>query len=346
MTRRVRVLAAALVVTAGGVAFWYVRSLPPDLPPPPTPEEIAALQAKRDALADRLSAAVAAHGEKSLKDAPRGGIMLGIPTGFTRSIVQQVVTGLFDGMTLTLRNLKVHKAGEVKAKVVFRKKAVGAFVLDVDIQEIQGILRPAAPELSFSTNRIGVGLPVRLAEGSGHANLRFRWDSKGLAANTVCGDVDTTKAVTGGVVPADYRLEGAFVIGSRGESVTLTPEFPDLAVRIFVDPSEQAWAVVDEVVKDQRKGCEIALNKIDLKAQLAKILGRGFVVKIPQKILKPLRLPAGVTQSLEIQGVKMPVTVKFTGVLVAQDRIWYGADIQVAGHAPDLAKGAKAAESR
>jgi hypothetical protein len=345
VTSRLRFLVAVLVAAAAGAAFWYVRTLPPDLPPPPTPEEIAALQAKRDALGERLRAATSRE-EESLKDAPRGGIMLGIPTGFTRSIVQQVVTGLFDGMTLTLRNLKVHHEGEVKAKVVFRKKVVGAFVLDVDIQEIQGTLKPGPPELAFSTNRIGVALPVRLAEGNGRATLHFRWDSKGLAANTICGDVDTTKFVTGGVVPGDYRLEGAFVVGTRGESVTLTPEFPDLVVRIFVDPSEQAWGVVDEVVKDQRKGCEIALNKIDLKKQLAKILGKGFGVRIPQKILRPVRLPAGVTQSLEIQGVKMPVTVKFTGVLVAQDRIWYGADIQVAGHAPDLAKGTKAAEAR
>lgn len=326
MTRRLAGLLALLVVVAAG-AFAYLRSRPPDMPPPPTEAEIAALRAQRDALAQRLTAAIAKNGEASVKDAPRGGIMIGIPTSFTRSIVQQVVTGLFDGMTLTLKNLKVHKEGAVKAKMVFSKKEVGSFVLDVAIKQVQGILKPGAPELQFTTNRIGVGLPVRLAHGEGVADLRFQWDSKGLAANTVCGDVDVTKTVTGGVVPQDYRLEGAFLFSAKGESVTLRPEFPDLAVRIFVAPSEQAWGVVDEVVKEQRKGCEIALGKVDIKAQIAKILERGFNVKIPQKILKPLRLPAGVTQSLEVQGVKLPVTVKFTGVLVARDRVWYGADV-------------------
>lgn len=326
LRRRLLVLLALLLVSVGA-ALWYVRSLPADLPPPPTPAELEALRARRDALTQRLSAALVASGEKSIKDAPLGGIMIGIPTSFTRSIVQQVVTGLFDGMTLTLKNLKVHKEGSVKVKMLFGKKQVGAFVLDVDIKQVRGILKPGPPELRFSKNRIGVGLPVRLAHGEGQADLRFQWDSKGLAANTVCGDVDTTKSVTGGVVPADYRLEGAFVIGARGESVTLRPEFPDLAVRIFVAPSEQAWGVVDEVVKEQRKGCEVALNKVDVKAQISKILNRGFNVKIPQKILKPVRLPAGVTQSLEVQGVKLPVTVRFTGVLVASDRIWYGADL-------------------
>jgi len=338
--KRRLLLLLGVLVAAGAAAALYVRSLPPDLPPPPTAAQLDALQARRDALSQRLSAAVVAHGEKSLKDAPRGGIMIGVPTSLTRSIVQQVVTGLFDGMTLTLRNLKVHKEGEVKVKMIFGKKRVGAFVLDVDIKQVRGILKPGPPDLTFSTNRIGVGLPVRLAHGEGQADLRFQWDSKGLAANTVCGDVDTTKAVTGGVVPADYRLEGAFVFSARGESVTLRPEFPDLAVRIFVAPSEQAWNVVDEVVKEQRGGCEMALNKVDVKAQISKILNRGFNVKIPQKILKPVRLPAGVTQSLEVQGVALPLTVKFTGVLVASDRIWYGADL-VLGK-PAQAKGGRA----
>lgn len=318
-------LLALLLAGAGGLV--YLRTRGPALPPPPGEAELKLLRDERDRLTERLRAAVVAHGEKSVRDAPRGGIMIGIPTSFTRSIVQQIVTGLFDGMTLTLKNLKVHKAGEVKAKMVFRKKKVGAFVLDVDIKEVQGVLKPGRPDLRFSKNRIGVGLPVRLDHGEGHAELRFQWDSKGLAANVICGDVDTTQSVTGGVKPEDYRLEGAFVIGARGESVTLRPEFPDLAVRIFVDPSEQAWGVVDKVAKERPKGCEIALSKIDLKAQIAKILDRGFNVKIPQKILKPVRLPAGVTQSLEVQGVKLPVTVKFTGVLVAGDRVWYGADL-------------------
>ena len=53
-----------------------------------------------------------------------------------------------------------------------------------------------------------------------------------------------------------------------------------------------------EAVKERPKGCEMALTKVDVKAQLANLLDRGLGVKIPQKFL--------------------------TGVLVAPDRIWYG----------------------
>jgi hypothetical protein len=142
-------------------------------------------------------------------------------------------------------------------------------------------------------------------------------------------------------VPSDYTVTGSFRIASQGEAIVLRPSFPDLAVRIFVDPSEQAWGVVEEVVKAQRKGCEIALNKIDIKEKLGAILGKGFNVKIPQKIFKPIKLPAGVSQSLEVQGLKLALEVKSTGVRVANDRIWYGADLKLVPNRGILPPGGK-----
>jgi hypothetical protein len=263
-----------------------------------------------------------------------------MPTSLTASIVEQVVTGLFGETTLTLKNLKVHKEGDVKAKMLVRKKRLGQYVLDVDIHEVQGILRPAKPTMKFGRNRVELTLPVKLAEGSGNADLRFKWDSKAFSANVVCGDIDVTKKVYGGVIPEDYKVEGSFAIAAKGEAIQLTPSFPDLAVRIFVDPSEQAWAVVDEVIKQQRAGCEVALNKVDIKQKLADILQRGFNVKIPQKIFKPIKLPAGVSQSLEVQGIKLALEVKSTGILVARERIWYGADVNLEARGKAVKPGA------
>ncbi len=323
-------LALAVVLLLAGAAggFIYLRTRPSELPPPPTDAELQALLEKRDALQKRLTEIIVAHGEKSVAQAPRGGVMVGIPTSFTRSILEQIVTGLFDEMTLTLKNLKVHKEGQVRVKMLVAKRTVGKYVLDVKIHQVQGILRPGKPDVVFGKNRVNVSLPVRLAEGKGNADIRLQWDSKGLAANVVCGDTDVTKAVTGGVIPQDYRLGGAFKIASAGSAITLSPDFPEpLQVRIFVDPSEQAWQAVEAVVKDQRAGCEKALEKIDIKEILGSIVGRGFNVKIPQKVIKPIRLPAGLKQSLEIQGIKLALQVKPTGLLVSDDRLWYGADI-------------------
>ena len=326
----VAVTAAAIAV--GAIAVRRLRG--PALPPPPTKASIEALRAERDALGARVRELVIQSGERSLGRAPTAGIMIGIPTSFTRSIVEQVVTGLFGETTLTLKNLKVHKEGKLKAKLLIKKRTLGEYTLDLKIHQVQGLLKPGKPTLVFGINTIDIGLPVRLAEGTGNAELNFKWDSKGMSANVVCGDTEVSRTIAGGVVPQDYSVKGRFGISADAETIVLRPRFPDLAVRIFVDPSEEAWKLVEEVVKDRPKGCEIALGKVDVKEKLSGLLGKGFNVKIPQKLFKPIRLPAGVSQSLEIQGVKMAIEVKPSGVLVADDRIWYGADLNLKAHRP------------
>jgi len=341
LKRPLLALSLLVAVVAGGIGAWVsgrraLRS------PPPTEARLEGLRAQRDQLQAAIQKKVVTDREKSLADAPRGGVMIGLPTSLTASIIGQIVTGLFGETTLTLRNLKVHKEGEVRAKMLVRKRTLGTYVLDVQIHEVQGLLRPGAPEIAFAPGRVDLKLPVRLAEGHGKAQLRFRWDSKGVAANAVCGDLDVTRGVSGGVEPRDYVVTGSFAIAASGNAITLGPRFPDLAMRIFVDPSDEAWKVVDGVIEEQRKGCEIALNKVDLKEKLGGILGKGLNVKIPQKIFKPIRLPAGVSQSLEVQGIQLALDVKPTGLLVARDRVWYGADVAVTRKPPAAAGAAKA----
>jgi hypothetical protein len=321
-------LAVVALVAVAAAALVYVRTRPSPLPPPPTDAEIQSLLDERDALQKHLTEVIVTHGEESIRKAPRGGVMIGIPTSFTSSIIEQVVTGVFEKMTLTLHDLKVHKAGDVRVKMLVAKRTVGHYVLDVQIHQVQGVLKPGKPDVEFGRNRVTISLPVRLAEGKGNADIRLQWDSKGLAASAVCGDTDVTKAVTGGVVPQDYRFGGAFRIVSSGNAITLTPDIPEpLEVRIFVDPSEQAWQAVQEVVKAQRANCAKVLEKIDIKAILGGIVSRGFNIKIPPKLIKPIHLPAGLKQSLEIQGIKVALHLKPTGLLVSGDRLWYGADI-------------------
>ena len=194
MRRATGVLLAGLLAI-GACFFAWVQWRRAQRVPPPTAARLAELRTERDRLQAVFRAAVLARGEQSLAEAPVAGVMIGIPTILTSSIVEQVVTGLFGETTLTLKNLKVHKEGKVRAKMLIRKRTLGEFVLDVNIHQVQGILKPGKPTLVFGTSTVDLTLPVRLAEGKGSAELRFQWDSKGLAANTVCGDVDVTREV-------------------------------------------------------------------------------------------------------------------------------------------------------
>ncbi len=325
--KRAFVWALFLGLVGAGVARLYPRLLPPP-PPPPPPGEIERLIALREAMEEQLKALVAESGERGLARAPRGDIMIGLSTALTRGIAEKVTTGLFGETTIRLQDLSVHKEGEVKTKMLFAKRKVGEFVLDVNIEEARALVRPGSPSLTFRERRIGIALPFALAKGDGRVQLRFSWDSKGLAANIVCGDLDVTKVATGTVVPQHYEVQGSFDLAVDGNALILTPEFPELAVRIFVEPTEQAWGVVDEVVADQRAGCRKVLEKIDIKKILGKILGKGFNVKIPPKILRPIRLPAGLRQSLSVQGVNLALDLQTTDLTVSEERLWYGANVK------------------
>ncbi len=315
-----------LALLGGGAAWLYPRFLPPP-PPPPPPGEIERLVGLRDGMEEQLKKLVAESGERGLARAPRGDIMIGLSTVLTQSIAEKVTTGLFGETTVRLGNLKVHKEGKVRVKMLFAKRKVGEFVLDVYIEEARALVRPGAPTLTFHERRIGIGLPFALAEGEGRVRLHFAWDSKGLAANVVCGDIEITKEATGTVVPQQYHVQGSFGVAVDGNSLTLTPDFPELAVRIFVEPTEQGWNLVDEVVADQRAACRKAMEKIDIKKILGKLLGKGLNIKIPPKVLRPVHLPAGLRQSLSVQGVNVSLDLRTTDLVVSPERLWYGANV-------------------
>jgi hypothetical protein len=328
LTRRGKGLTAAaavLLAVGAGAAYW--RWSASALPPAPTAAELEALTKKRDELQARVRELVREKGEANLAAAPPGGVMIGIPVSLTEDIAGQIVSGVFRETTLVLRNLKVHKEGEVRAKLLFRKKTLGNFVLDVDIQEAIGQLRPAPPRISIDRGRFTVALGVELAEGHGKVSLGFKWDSHGLAANAVCGDLDVTREVTGRVVPARYELAGAFDVKTDGGSIVLDPHFGDLAVRLQVEPTEEAWGVVDAVLAEQRSGCRMALEKLDIKKVLGRILEKGFNIKVPKKFQRPIALPAGLRQSLELQGVKLALRLTPTKLVVTPERLWYAADV-------------------
>lgn len=318
-----------LVVAATALAVRQRRR--PALPPPPSRAELDALVAKRAALREKLLDLTLRKDDQGIGNAPQGSLMLGLPTRLTRSVIEQVVTGLFRETTLTLSNLKVHKQGDVKARMLFSRRKVGEYVLDVDIHEVSGRLHPGQPRLTFGRDQVGVELPVSLADGLGRGALRLVWNSKGLAANAVCGDEDITAAVTGSVVPAEYLVRGRFGITAVGDTIVLRPDFGDLKVKLVVAASEATWATVDQVIESQRGACRAALRKIDLKGILARVIGKGFDVRIPATIFQTIRLPAGVQSSLELQGVTLALQVTPTGMAVTPDRLWYAADIRTGG---------------
>jgi len=325
--RRGVAIGLAALTLSSGVTLAYLRLRGPRLPPAPTAQELERLRQERVALQARFSKLTSSTDELDLASAPPGNLLIGVSPGFVRGLVQEVATGLLHNVRLSLRNLKVHHEGEIRASLLFKERKLGDFKLDLSVDRVTGMLHPGTPRLTFGGDRIGITLPVSLTSPGGQATLRWRWTGQGITG-AVCGDMDVTRVVTTRVVPATYTIKGAFKLSTFEGAVVAQPEFGTVKIPLLLEPTEEAWAVVEQLVEDQRQLCEIALRKIDVRQQLEGLLGQGISVKLPSKIFRPIRLPATVNQSLDLGGKPVKLTVRPIGLVVTPKRLWYGAHVE------------------
>jgi hypothetical protein len=320
-----------LLVTTGAVSMLWQRWSPLSTP---SDKELAGLQAESDGLERRFVQALSAGGDQGLAQAPRADVMIGVPTAFTESVAEEMVTGLMREVRITVKNVKLHAAEDVKANLLFGSRmTIGVLTLDVLVHELRGVLRPGRPALSFGRDQIRLKLPVSVAEGQGRAAVRLKWDSAGLAG-VVCGDLDVTREVEGKVVPTTYLIQGAFGLKAQGAEVVLTPRFGDVELNVRVEPSKASWALVDEIIASRNAACRAALGQVDVPGKLRAAFAKGFGVKLAKTLYRPIRLPAGVEQSLELQGVDLAFHVEPIGLKVMPERLWYGADVKLTSTRP------------
>lgn len=311
------------------IQAWYARRRADTT----SASELATLRAQRQALQDRFRALAESTRELSVREAPAAGLLIGMPTHFTRDLAQKFVAGFLGEVTLRLRNLKVSKADDVQARILFGQRTVGRFVLDVEIPEVVATLRPLQPKVTFAKERLGVSLGIALVEGRGNALVHLLWDSHGVAS-AICGDVDVVRELQGTVAPADYHVDGAFTVAAQAGAILLKPRFGEINVTVRVLPSPESWKTVDAIVEQQGALCRAALRRVDVKRKLSELIERGFSVKLPAKLFREIRLPAGIRQSLDLQGLPLTVAVRPVGVAITPSRIWYGANITMERRRP------------
>jgi hypothetical protein len=287
--------------------------------------DISKLEAERDHLREKL--AELRGRDERLHKIPAGGVLIGVPVATASDLLRKAVSGFLDQIEVALVDLAVHTEGTVTARTFLGKVSPGAYTLDVKLEKVQAVLQPGEPRLAFQGNRVQLEVPVTLARGEGRAQLGFKWDARGISS-AVCGDFQASPLVTGRVRPDTYRIKGGFDLSIQNGQVVAVPRFPDLLVRLVVEPSEQSWSAVDQIVATQSLQCRTALKMIDLRKMLAGILAKGFQVRIPRSILKPVQVPAGVEEALQLEGKSYVLNVEPRGLTLDSGMLWYGADLR------------------
>jgi hypothetical protein len=293
----------------------------------PTEEELERLRQERRVLNGRLEKRL--HEDLRLLEAKDASVIVGVPVRFAERFAGEVAESLFSEVRITLRNLEVRKTGELRGRVLVGERPLGAYTLAVDLDEVVGILRFGKPKLRFEDDRVGVVLPVSLAEGSGRGRLRFRWDGRGVAG-VVCGDVKMSGAIMGSVVPDAYTLRGSLRLATEGPTLVARPVFEDTEVHLGIEPSKETWQLVEKTIGEQGALCRAALRAANVPEKLRAVVQRGFAVKLPRKLFPELRLPVELEQSVDLEGRSIHVQVRPTVLSLTPKRLWYGADVRLA----------------
>jgi hypothetical protein len=240
-------------------------------------------------------------------------------------VLGRITTRLVHRVEVVLRDLDVHKAGELRTQGLV--KTPGRYRVDLRIHEVTSLLEPGTPKLDFRSGGVGIALPVRVVRGEGRATLRFAWESRGIAG-LACGDFRAQIAVSGRVVPRTYPVSGTLALALVDGALVATPSFPDLEVNLRVEPSPETWKEVERVLSERSLQCRAALKLVDVPALLRRRLERGFDVKVPPKVFPPLRLPAALRREVTVSGRTHVVLTAPRELALTPKLVWLGADVK------------------
>lgn len=327
--RRRSSLGLGVFLTAGAALLAHAQSLPTVKE---TTARIEGLKAERARLQEELRANLS--DDARLEDAPSGAVLIGLPASLVESIVSEALTGPLRNVRLSLKDVvKVERSDEVKAKTFLGMMTLGHYALTVNVRQVDAVIRPAAPTLTFGANRIGIDLPVRVEAGAVKASLAFKWDGRRLAG-VVCGDLTGDHDLRATVPPVSARLRGRFDVQASGDRLIVKPVIAPIRLAFQVEPPQHTWDFIDDLIESKNAVCEAALRKAQVGQKVKDLVARGFKVTIPNTWLHTMTLPASFRDTFNVQGTSAGLAITPTGVSITKTRVWYGANLSLKKQAP------------
>jgi hypothetical protein len=259
----------------------------------------------------------------------KGDIVVSVRAGLVKNVAQEAARRYFDRVALDLSGIEVKESGEIHTDTPVGRVNAGEWTLHVSLHHVRGILKAKVPRIDLKTgNEVALDMPVLLEEGEGTAAVRFAWKSHGLA-KIVCKDFESTQEISGRVKPEEYPVRGSFLLAAGKDSITATPRF-DPEFRLKVELSRESWAKVRAALQSQDDitRCGLALDPDKVFARLQELVGQGFVIHLPRKLLRTATLPAGVTESVDVEDRRVAVAVVRNALHITPEGFWYGIDVR------------------
>ena len=284
--------------------------------------EIAALEKERTVLRVRIDEL--SGNDPRLEGMPQTSVRIGVPTTLAREIIERLVAGFVDQVTIELKNLHVKKSGTIR-KII----TIGDYDLRVTINRVIGKVKTGKPTVTFGGNTVAIAMPVSIVSGSGRATINFKWDGKNISG-AVCGDQDITQEVKGGVWPDRYPVAGGLFLHATAKQILAEPVFPVIKIKVRINPSAESWAAAQKILDDKTGVCGFVLDKVNVLGYVRPIIDRGFNIRLPTEKIKPLAVPVGINPTMEVRGETVALGIRISDLAITRQMIWLGSDVTVA----------------
>jgi hypothetical protein len=295
------------------------------------PARMAVLKSTYDRLHEQLEKATAAEPIVASAFAARGQVVLAMRSGLVEELAGNVVRRYLDRVTVDLTDVEAHKTGEVRRDTILGRIKLGEWHVSVEVGGLKGDLRAGTPRVGLrGPDLIDVELPVDVQETEGDATLHFGWDSAGLV-NVVCKDFDLTREIHGLVVAQRHLVSGALRLHNTGETLTLTPVFPDREVQLKLDLTAPSWSVVEAALRSQDTfgKCGMLMDPDKGLGRLKELAARGIKVSLPDSIFRMVRLPARLQESVKVSERSVGLQLKAESLRIERGTLWSSVSVHV-----------------
>ena len=289
---------------------------------------------ERDELRRRLDARVAQDPDAAEAMAADGNVVVGLRARLVQDVIGEVTRRYLDRVVLDLDlGARIVEEGDLEVRTFLGKVPAGRWHLDLVVHRVTGTLAAREGRVAFAGggNLVRLDVPVALKGARGRATARFRWDGSSLA-EVVCRDFEVQRTLEGRVLADEYPVKGAFRLSAGEVSVRAEPAFPPQSFRIRVDLAPESWEQVRDAIREQDVvlKCGLALDPAKVVDRLRATLAKGFDLKLPTALFRPVELPAAVRQRVEVLDRPVELNMKTRDLRVTPTAVWYGVDVQAA----------------
>jgi hypothetical protein len=317
---------------AGLVGLAAVLAVTPDCGREKQRSDLGTAQADLKRLHERLEAAVKKDPVVTEALSGRTSVVIALRKALVEELARRIAEVYLDQVALDLRSVVVSQKGEIRKKTPVGTITAGVWHANISLDGVRGTLRARPPTLRFGEGKaVNITLRSVLRETAGAVTVDFTWDSKGIA-NAVCHDFELTRSISGRVSAQEHEVSGSFILSTDAQSIVAQPKFTDRSFRLAIEIDAESWATVREALESQDSlfKCGLALDPDEAVAQLRRLVAGGVVVKLPDSLFRPVRLPGTLQEAVVIEDRPAALLVRANKLRVTRDTLWANVDMHVA----------------